>query len=151
MSLHNCSNDHTAVLSSVWSTCQRQVRGWASFPAQREFRRLIAAAKRSSELGWPRLGAGPPPPGPRTVCHAAGPPVFIYLRVYFLLTYFSVIYLFFARLRTSFIYECVNFREATLILKWTCKEPIEKQVPAALIMRTDKAFLLGLLMTFCLC
>lgn len=58
----------------------------------------------------------------------------------------------FPRLRNAFfIYEHVKFWGGALTLKWTCKQPIEKQMPAALITRTDKAILLCLFMTFCLC
>lgn len=102
----------------------------------------------------PRYASSPPPELSCPVCRAASLTyLFTCLLSSFLLFsyYFFFSFFFFARLRTSFIYEYVDFREGTLTLKWTCKEPIEKQVPAALIMRTDKAFLLGLLMTFCLC
>lgn len=94
MSLHNRSNDHTAVLSSVWSACQRQVRGWASFPAQREFRRLLlqqqSGARSSGGRGWgparrPR-GHAPSAMLPALLC------LFIYACTFFLPTFQLSIY-----------------------------------------------------------
>lgn len=92
----------------------------------------------------------PPLGNARLSCVIAGwlGPVFIYLLADFL-TYFSGIFV--GQIKNRFIYELVNFQGGTLTLKWTCEKPTEKQVPAALIMRTDKAALLGLFMTFCLC
>lgn len=51
MSLPNCSNDHTAVLSSVDNTCQQQFRSAASFPAQKEVCRLAVRGKQSCRRG----------------------------------------------------------------------------------------------------
>lgn len=55
MSLPNCSNDHTAVLSSVDNTCQQQFRSAASFPAQKEVC--------DWRWGESRAAAGVPRPG----------------------------------------------------------------------------------------
>lgn len=151
MSLPNCSHDHTAVLPSVYNACQHPFRSSASFPAQIEFCRLLLRGQSRHTVGA-RAGAKVFPSSQRP----AWALLFARLLPFYWFTCFLIFLLtfqvfFFARRRTVFIYEYVNFRGGTRTLKWTCKEPIEKQVPAALIMRTDKAVLLGLFMTFCLC
>lgn len=155
MSLHNWSNDHTAVLPLVYNTRQHQFGSSASFPARRALCGLFSW-RGSRASCWSLLGCE----GQELrsfssrKCEAQlGPwpwfcPLFIYSLPYFL-TYFSRIFV--CWIKNHFIYEFVNFQGGTLTLKWTCKKPIEKPVPAALIMRTDKAVLLGLFMTFCLC
>lgn len=154
MSLHYCSNDHTAVLPSVYDTRQHQFRSWASFPAQIGFRRRrwwrLRSALRGSPLGCPGPELRSSVLGDASPSSAVRPPLpFMCLCTCLLPSYSSSIFL--CQIKNHFIYEYVNVQGGTLTLKWTCKEPIEKQVPAALIMRTDKAVLLGLFMTFCLC
>lgn len=155
MSLHNCSNDHTAVLPSVDNTCQHQFRSSASLPAQIEFCRLLLWWESRASC-WSLLGCE----GQDWRCSSFRKrqaklcrwpcfcPFYIYLLAY-LFSYFSSIFL--CWIKNHFIYEYLSFQGGTLTLKWTCKKPTGKQVPAALIMRTDKAILLGLFMTFCLC
>ena len=154
MSLHYCSNDHTAVPPSVCDTRQHRFRSSASFPAQIGFCRRRWQWHRRALCGSPLGCPGPelrsPVLGEASLSSAVGPALScICLCACLLTSYFPSIFP--CQIKNRFIYEYVSVQGGTLTLKWTCKEPVEKQVPAALIMRTDKAALLGLFMTFCLC
>lgn len=144
MSLPNCRNDHTAVLCLgagsllhfLHRSCCGEEAQWLAGRCwghrsgrRRPHERRAAAQALPVSRRAPSLSL-------RSFCAC----LLVFTFQVFLLS----------RLRWFYLW-VVCFCGGTLTLKWPCKKPIEKQVPAALIMRTDEAALLGLFMTFCLC